>query len=173
MIKSALSCLAYLMYGKCEDPACKLNHEAPEPKVEEVKAPAAPVKKPRDPKPRTAPAHSEKKEATSGKKSVRFEATISAPKREEVKVAKPMDRKVEKKDKPCPMFKTKGFCKYGNKCFYSHAIPKIQPVVKPALKATPKPAIEEEKKAVPQPALPSVPQEWNSFRFPGMPESKP
>jgi hypothetical protein len=62
MIKSAaLSCLAYLMYGKCEDPACKLKHEAPEAKVEEVKAPADPVKKPRELKPRTAPAHSEKK----------------------------------------------------------------------------------------------------------------
>jgi hypothetical protein len=93
------------MYGKCEDSKCKLKHEVPEPKVEEVKAPVAPMKKPREEKPRTAPAHSEKKEATnSGKKTVRFEAAKAAPKREEVKVAKHMDQKAEKKERTCKMF---------------------------------------------------------------------
>jgi hypothetical protein len=46
-------------------------------------------------------------------------------------------------------------------------------VIRSVLKATPKPVIEEEKKTVaPEVTLARAPQEWSSFRFPGMPEIK-
>ena len=92
--------------------------------VEEVKrssAPSAPAKKPREELKLASTATAADKKG-SDKKTVRFEARETVPKREE---ARHMTKKVAPKERQCKMFQTKGFCKYGDKCFYSHAIPKI------------------------------------------------
>jgi hypothetical protein len=149
------------MYGKCLKVDCKFKHEAPTALVEETKV--------------APPTMSKKEAAPAVPKKVKFEQAIPS-KKEEAKLAfRENGKKTAEtnQDRPCRAFQTKGYCKWGKKCFYSHAIPKValaNPVkeVKPVLKASKPSAVQEEVKKEP---TVQAPQEWSGFKFPGMPET--